>query len=257
MVSTAFLGLQAIGTGQNDVSSQTDPPTAANIAKGIDVIIPATMAVANDASKLVVQKSIKSLADLKGKKVIWMGGTGGEFEFIKFLKGNNFDVKDIEHVNLPPPEAVAVLVKGDAAAMWFWQPWPRKAMALAGDALPILGSSGKYYEPNFHLTVRRGFAEEKPETLRRFLKALKEATDQLNADRDAAVGILQRRLRITVEEAKVSMGDYRLGLWLDGKDYETIHEVSEFKKKLGHIKKIRTGGTSSTRVSFGRWMLPG
>lgn len=239
MGHTALVGLRAIGSGQLDISFQSDPPTISNIAKGIDAIIVAATAQGNESMKLVAKKSIKSPKDLIGKKVTWMGGTGGEFGFIKFLGNRGIDYKKLDHVNLPPPEAAPTMVKGAVEAMWFWEPWPRKVMQLRGDALHILAASkASDYEPNFHLTVRRGFAREKPKTLKRFLQALIEATDMANADPAAAAAAFQKVTRSSAADAKAALNDYKLKIWLDKSYYDTLQEVSAFKKKLGHIKQI-------------------
>ncbi|MCE2453989.1 MAG: ABC transporter substrate-binding protein, partial [Nitrospinae bacterium] len=225
------VGLRAIGSGQLDISFQSDPPTISNIAKGIDAIIVAATAQGNESMKLVAKKSIKSPGDLIGKKVTWMGGTGGEFGFIKFLGNRGIDYKKLDHVNLPPPEAAPTMVKGAVEAMWFWEPWPRKVMKIKGDALHILAASkASDYEPNFHLTVRRGFAREKPKTLKRFLRALIEATD--------AAAAFQKVTRSSAADAKAALNDYKLKIWLDKSYFDTLQEVSAFKKKLGHIKQI-------------------
>ena len=239
MGHTALVGLRAIGSGQLDISFQSDPPTISNISKGIDAIIVAATAQGNESMKLVAKKSIKSPRDLIGKKVTWMGGTGGEFGFIKFLANRGIDYKKLDHVNLAPPEAAPTLVKGSVEAMWFWEPWPRKVMQLKGDALHILAASkASDYEPNFHLTVRRGFAKEKPKTLKRFLRALIEATDMANADPGAAAAVFQKVTRSSAADAKAALNDYKLKIWLDKSYFDTLQEVSAFKKKLGHIKQI-------------------
>jgi NitT/TauT family transport system substrate-binding protein len=239
MGHTALVGLKAIGSGQLDISFQSDPPTIANISKGIDAIIVAATAQGNQSMKLVAIKSITNPKQLIGKKVTWMGGTGGEYGFIKFLQNRGIDYKKLDHVNLPPPEAVPTLAKGGVEALWFWEPWPRKVLELKTGKFHILAASkAADYEPNFHLTVRRGFAKDKPETLKRFLRALIEATDLANKDRAAASAVYRKVTRSTAADAKASLGDYNLRIWMDKDYFDTLQEVSEFKKKLGHIKAI-------------------
>ena len=88
------------------------------------------------------------------------------------------------------------------------------------------------------MTVRRGFAKEKPKTLKRFLRALIEATDMANADPAAAAAAFQKVTRSSAADAKAALNDYKLRIWLDKSYYDTLQEVSAFKKKLGHIKQI-------------------
>ena len=134
LVSAGLIGLQSIGAGRNDASIQSDPPTCINIAKGIDAVIVAIVAKGNKSMALVAQKEYQghTVRDLIGKKVLWMKGTGGEIGFVKFLEARGLKLSDFQHINLPPSEAVPTLFASGADAMWYWEPWPRKAMKSPG-----------------------------------------------------------------------------------------------------------------------------
>ncbi len=239
LVNAGFLGLQSIGAGRNDASIQSDPPTCSNIAKGIDAVIVAVVAKGQQSMGLVARKPYKSIEDLKGKKVIWMQGTGGELGFIKYLEARGMSVSDFEPINLAPAEAVPTLVNGGADAMWFWEPWPRRAAQIAPNDLDIIARSSRdEYDLNMVLTVRRGFAEEHPETVKTFLKVLIEAEAELNADPEAAAALYARRLRTTIEDARAALGDYPIHLNLDGQFTQELKSVCSLKAKLGNTEDV-------------------
>lgn len=238
LVNAGFLGLQAIGAGRNDASIQSDPPTCANIAKGIDAVAVAVVAKGDKSMGLVAEKQYGSIKDLVGKKVLWMTGTGGELGFIKYLAARGLKPSDFEQVNLPPAEAVPTLVNGGAAAMWYWEPWPRKAIAVKPDALKLLDrSSRSEYDLNMILTVRREFAQQNPEAVKKFLQVLIEASSQLNADPDAAAALYAKKLRTTPADANEALGDYPLDINLNGAFLKELQEICDLKVKLGHMEK--------------------
>jgi ABC-type nitrate/sulfonate/bicarbonate transport system substrate-binding protein len=236
-VNTAFVGLQQIGAGLNDVSAQSDPPTVTNIAAGIDAIIPAVMAKGHKSMSLVAKKSINNITELKGKKVAWMGGTGGELGLMKYAEAQNLSLSDFQHVDLPPAEAVPTLVLGNVDAIWYWEPWPRKALAIKPDDVHVVATSApEFYEPNMILTVRRTFAAEKPLTLKKFLSAMIEAVDALSADRATAIEILAKRLRTSKGDAELALNDYVERIYLSGSFVKEVTFIAEVMRHQGKMK---------------------
>ena len=225
-VSSGFIGLQAIGAGRNDASIQSDPPTCTNIGKGVDAKVVAVIAKGDKSMALVAQKKFKTIQDLIGKRVMWMTGTGGELGFIKFLAARNLKLSDFQHINLPPSEALPTLINNGADAMWYWEPWPRKAMSLKGSDLAILAhSSRKEYDLNMVLTVGREFVDQQPQIVEKFLRVLLEASTQLNADPEAAAQLYARKLHTPVQDARDALGDYPVDINLSGSfltEFESI-----------------------------------
>lgn len=237
VVNVGFAGLQAIGSGTNNASFQTDLPTVINIAAGVDAIVVAVLAQSNKGFGMVARKPFTTMAALKGKKVAWQAGSGGELSFSKYLEGTGGSLKDFQHVNLQPAEAVPSLVTGSVDAIWYWQPWPRKALALDSKNLaPVAFSDKKYYEANMVLTVGRAFAEEKPETLKKFIAVMIEAVDALNKDPKMQIDILSRRMRMPVEDAKPAITDWPMHFTMDGSLVKEFKAVAEWKSKNGGLK---------------------
>ena len=241
LVSAGLVGLQSIGAGRNDASIQSDPPTCINIAKGIDAEIIAVVAKGNKSMALVAGKQYqgKTVHDLVGKKVLWMKGTGGEIGFVKYLEARGLKLSDFQQVNLPPSEAVPTLFSGGADAMWYWEPWPRKAMSLKGADFSVLARSNRAeYDLNMMLSVRRAFANENPETVKTFLRVLIEAAKQLNADPKAAAELYARKLHTSIEDARNALGDYPIDINLSGTFLKELKSICDLEGKLGAADKM-------------------
>ena len=207
-VNTAAIALQAIGANSNDVVSLTEPPIVYNVTKGIDVVIVGAVALGQSVFKLVTPNNITSVEQLEGKKVTWMAGTGGEYAWIRYLASKNIPVSKFQFVNLEPSEGVPALIDGSVQGLWEWEPWPRKAVSIRPDAFHVIATSSDATYQGYYITVvRRQFAEEHPDEVIAYLKSLREAADQINAEPKAAAEFYAKRLRITVPEATLAIKD--------------------------------------------------
>lgn len=239
-----FQGLLAIGGQQNDVSLQADPPTISSLAKGIDAVVVAVAARFPSGYKMVARKDIKSINDLNGKKVAWPAGTGAEYALRALAKAKNFDVSKFSHVDLPPAEAVPLLLKGDLSAIFYWEPWPRVVATRGEDKFHVLVTSAGVYESNMFLTVRRSWAKENPEAVKNVLRAFREAQGRLKADPQRGIAVFRERMRVDEATAKASLSDYSFVLTLDKQAADSASDVAEWLKGLKRIDKAPDWSTA-------------
>lgn len=78
---------------------------------------------------IVARKEIKSVKDLKGKKVAFAEGSVSQFFLNVLLKEAGLTQKDIEAVNMKPEDAGAAFVAGKVDAAVTWEPWLSKGKA--------------------------------------------------------------------------------------------------------------------------------
>jgi sulfonate transport system substrate-binding protein len=237
-VNTAAIALQAIGANSNDVVSLTEPPIVFNVTKGVEVTIVAAVALGQGVFKLVAPMAVTSVDQLKGKKVTWMAGTGGEYAWIRYLESKKIPLKEFEFVNLEPSEGVPALINGSVAGLWQWEPWPRKAVSIKPDSFHVVAtSSDETYQGYYITVVRKQFADEHPNEVIAYLKSLREAADQINAHPDEAAEFYAKRLRISVPEAKAAIKDYKIGPRLNKDVLKSLTDVSDYLVANGKVTK--------------------
>jgi NitT/TauT family transport system substrate-binding protein len=78
---------------------------------------------------VVVDKSIKSIADLKGKTVAYTEGSVSQFFLSVLLKDAGLSLKDIETQNMTAGDAGAAFVAGKVDAAVTWEPWLSRGKA--------------------------------------------------------------------------------------------------------------------------------
>jgi NitT/TauT family transport system substrate-binding protein len=71
-------------------------------------------------------RGIKTIADLKGKKIGVSRKTVAEFFLGRFLDLHGLSIKEVTLVDLAPSRLGDALIKGDVDAVIAWQPWARQ-----------------------------------------------------------------------------------------------------------------------------------
>lgn len=76
---------------------------------------------------IVARKEIKSVKDLKGKKVAFAEGSVSQFFLNVLLRESGLSQKDVEAVNMKPGDAGAAFVAEKVDAAVTWEPWVTKS----------------------------------------------------------------------------------------------------------------------------------
>jgi NitT/TauT family transport system substrate-binding protein len=123
---------------------------------------------------------IRSIADLKGKKVSASVGSAGHGTLVRALDNAGIDPKTgVDVLNQQPQVGASALESGQAQALSQFVAWPGLLVFQNKAELLYDGAEGDY--PTFHgVVVRRDYAGQHPEVLDAFLQAQIDATDFLN-----------------------------------------------------------------------------
>ena len=89
----------------------------------------------NGADAIVAKKGIKSVKDLKGKKVAATDGEINHMMLIAALDENGMTQDDIEFVNMNADDAGGAFVAGKLDAAVTWEPWVTKSKSAGGNVI--------------------------------------------------------------------------------------------------------------------------
>ncbi|HEY1998626.1 aliphatic sulfonate ABC transporter substrate-binding protein [Paraburkholderia sp.] len=153
---------------------------------------------------LVVRKDspIKTLADLKGKKIAATKGTDPFLFTLRALQTVGLTRDDVELVNLQHPDGRTALANGQVDAWAGLDPHMAAAQIDDGDRLLYRNVDFNTYG---FLNAREAFLQQYPETVARVLKVYEKARVWIVAHPDDAA-------RIVAEESKVSLPVAKLQL---------------------------------------------
>ena len=201
---------QALVAGSTDIAQMNLVNVLAANSAGADLIV-----IAGDSTvpiyTLIVHPSIKSYADLKGKRLAVTGPTDPlNYILARMLAANGLTSKDYEMIGLggAPQRLAAVQNQGVAGALINQ---PSDFIALAS-GFSSLGLSTDYVD-NFQYTitgVRRDWAQKNKALTVRFLRAYLKACEFFYdpKNKEAAVRALAERTKAEKEEAEKTYALY-------------------------------------------------
>ena len=191
------------------------------------------------------QEIVKSPKDFEKLKVGMPKGASVTMAIQNMCKANGVDFNKIQFVNLSPPDAITALAKGDIDAMAAWAPWTFRAVKEAGGKLYFTGSRSSIpgkEGPVEWLQVHAGviasgkMLKENPNTLKAVLRATRKATETINRERDAAVEIVSREMKIDKDLAKEIMANNIYSMEMNGNIVKGMNDFVDFLYSLDRIK---------------------
>jgi len=151
---------------------------------------------------LVVRKDsdINAVADLKGKRIAYAKGTSSHLGLSQALAKNKMTLNDVQAVAMDVSAMVPAFSNKDVVAAYAWQPWISKMEAAGGMTILRTHDVGLYTSD--HWVVRKAWAAENPEGMRRLLYALDLATDEYKKDPSKAIKATADNLVVDEATAK-------------------------------------------------------
>ncbi|MEU6820085.1 ABC transporter substrate-binding protein [Streptomyces atriruber] len=174
-------------TGKIDIGSMGDFPLLINAARGKQLRQPTRLVSVTGYNlrgglNTVVTRpdsDLRSLADLRGKKVSTSIGSAADGTLIRALEKAGIDPEQgVRKLNQQPSVGASALTAGSIDALSQFVAWPGQ-LAFEGKAKALYDGADLKL-PTFHgVTVRKEFAEERAGVLDDFLAAQRRATDYL------------------------------------------------------------------------------
>lgn len=166
--------LEALNVGAIDFGTTGEAPPIFAQAAGAPLLYVGFEPPAPTSEAILVAKDspIKSVADLKGKKVALNKGSNVHYFLIKALEAAGVDYKDINVNFLPPADARAAFESGAVDAWAIWDPFFAAAQAATG-ARTLVDGTGLVSNHQFFL-ADKSFTDQNPQVIDVILEALNE-----------------------------------------------------------------------------------
>ncbi|MEH1824639.1 MAG: aliphatic sulfonate ABC transporter substrate-binding protein [Nostoc sp.] len=129
---------------------------------------------------LVLENSpIKTLADLKGKKVAFAKGSSSQYMIVRALEKVCLKYTDIQPIFLTPAEALPAFQRGDFDAWVIWDPYTAETerklrTRLLADNTTVFGDKAIVESPGFYF-ASPDFVRDHPDILKVILQELEKA----------------------------------------------------------------------------------
>lgn len=190
--------LQALKSGSIDYDRLGDTPGVVNLAAGADFVFVAAGSTKSNGSGVLVKKasSIKSIQDLKGKRVAYTKGTSSNYLLLSALKKAGMKSSDITWVNLDNAAASVAFNKGKVDAWATWDPMASTAELTQNATLLIIGNHGISNNRDYVLSTR-DFANNNQEVSALLIKYLQDDMAWANQYQTKLVKMLSKSLNLS------------------------------------------------------------
>ncbi|SES98021.1 sulfonate ABC transporter substrate-binding protein [Variovorax sp. OV084] len=144
--------LEALNVGSIDFGDVGEAPPIFAQAAGAPLAYVAATVPRPRAEAVIVPKgsAIKTVADLKGKKIALNKGSNVHYLIVKLAEKHRLPYTDLNLVYLPPADARAAFEKGSVDAWVIWDPFLAAAeksleARVLADATGVVGNRGYYF----------------------------------------------------------------------------------------------------------------
>jgi NitT/TauT family transport system substrate-binding protein len=203
----------------------------------------------NGNDMIVARPGIRSLKDLKGKKVGVEIGFVDHLLLLKGLEANGMKERDVTLVNVPTHETPRALASGDVDAIAAWQPNSGQALKSVPGSKAIYSSAdapGLIYDV---LAVNPASLSSRKADWQKVVKVWYRVVDYLQdpATRDDAIRIMASRVTLPPEEYKAFLDGTRIlslaeakKAFKKGRGLDSIHGSSAIVDKFNVANKVYT-----------------
>ncbi|MEH1901068.1 MAG: sulfonate ABC transporter substrate-binding protein [Nostoc sp.] len=189
--------MEAMNVGRVDIGSVGETPPIFAQAAGTSLVYAASnKPTTGKGSAIIVQNNspIRTLADLKGKKVVFQKGSASHYLLIKALEEGGLRYSDIQALSLPPSEARDAFLQRKIDAWVTWDPYLAVAQKKA-NARVLRDGSGIATQGGYYMAARK-FTTENPKLVRLILEEIDNTGQWAEKNRSEVVKLLIPQLKI-------------------------------------------------------------
>jgi taurine transport system substrate-binding protein len=263
--------INAMASGSVDISLNGSSPTAAGFSRGVDLHVVYIYDNINDAEALVVDSSITSPQDMRGKTIAVPFGSTTHFHMMFALEQFGISPKDLKVIDMSPPDMVAAWERGDINGGFVWDPALGK-MKGKGRVLLTSGDLSNWGKATFDAMVaRKGFTDDNPEFMCQWVKMVAAADADYRANPgdygpgsakakgiakavggdDAGVGTVLALYDYPTLEQQAS------ATWLAGGVQNALMAASQFLKEQGKLDSVLGSYAESATPKFAKMAMGG
>nr|WP_321501074.1 NrtA/SsuA/CpmA family ABC transporter substrate-binding protein [uncultured Dethiosulfovibrio sp.] len=236
-LSAGFRQAQAMAAGQIEFANCMGSTSLLVAASGgLDIRILSVYSRSPEVFKILVNSDqITSISDLRGKTLGGPMGTVLHFLLASAIKKEGLSLNDVEFIDMPHDRAVGALLSGQIDG----------ALATGPVALGGIKRGARELENGKGLVggmtlvgVDGKTARERPDLIRSFVDAQKEAVEAIAKDPRWAWELLSKDSMISKEFIEATMGLYDFSPAITSEDIKNLEEEITFLQELSIIGDI-------------------
>lgn len=243
--------VEALNVGSINVGWVGDAPPIFGQSAGANIVYAAALPGNGQGEALFVKQDspIKTIADLKGKKVGVGKGTSAHNLTVAALEKAGLQFSDIQPVYLSPADAAAAFASDKIDAWTVWDPF--YAVAEVRYQPRVLARSSEVLNVNTYFVANGDFAKAHPELVSATIKALGDAAQWADKNRDKVAQALHEVTGVPLEAQTIAANRAVFGIIpIDEKIIANQQATADRFFRLGLIPK-------AIKISDAIWTAPG
>jgi len=234
--------LMALSSGSLDISYNGADPGLRTAAAGADIKLIGISSFGNPAlgaSSIIVRNdsNIKSVKDLKGKKVAYLKGTMRHATIIKALETEGLSIKDIESFNLNFQASGPALIKGDIDALVEGETTVFELVSKGAARTLWRGKDHpEISSPASEINVRGDFARKHPDIVKRLLKIDLKTSRWADENPDETIKIFSKATKKdekNVREVSYPENKFYQNPQITDRAIQSLKDEEQFMKENG------------------------
>src|SRR5579883_1447648 len=188
--------LEALNANSIDFASVGEAPPVFAQSAGVPLVYVGNSSASPEGLAILVRNDspIRTMADLKGKKVGVTKGSSAHFMVTQALASAGMQYSDIQPVYLSPADARAAFQQGNIDAWGIWDPFLAAAQRHGGARI-LRDGKGIASWREFFVTSKH-YADTNPEIIKQILKTTNEVGNWAKKNHHEVVDILSSQLGI-------------------------------------------------------------
>ena len=248
--------LEGLNVGSIDFGTTGEAPPIFAQAAGADLLYVAHEPPAPTSEAILVPKdsALKSVSELKGKKIALNKGSNVHYLLVRALEDAGLKYSDIQPVYLPPADARAAFERGSVDAWVIWDPFQAAAEHQL-QARTLRNGEGLVANHQFYLAARP-YAEKHPEVVSVLVEEIRGIGEWTRANSAEATAQVAPLLGLSPEITRTAVERQAYGAQLITPDVveaqqkiaDTFTDLKLIPKKLS-IKEVIWNPPAAAKVA--------
>jgi sulfonate transport system substrate-binding protein len=240
--------MEALGLGALDLGAAGDTPPVFAQAAGAKIVYAAATPAQQSAILVLPGSPLKSVADLKGKKLAFAKGSSSHNFAVQALAKTGLAYDDITPVYLNPADAIAAFARGSVDAWAVWDPY--FAIAERRHSARILTTTKGVLESNSFYLANRDFASKHPAVLKAAIEEIGRSTRWAGEHRNELARAISEVTGVELEAQQIAIDRVNIALEpISERIVQSQQTIADAFLKLGLIPR-------EIAVRDAVWMAP-
>jgi NitT/TauT family transport system substrate-binding protein len=202
-------------SGETDVALAAEFPIVRQVFNKKDIINFGTVAKYENTYIIWrTDRGIKTIQDLKGKKIGVTLTTISEFYLGRTLELNGINIQQVILVDTKAADSEKAIVSGEVDAVVTWEPWVNQIKQRMGKEV-ITQAAQSAQDAYWNLVSTTNWTNNHADTIERLMKSLAQAEGYIASHQDEAKAIVRKRMNFNDAYMEAIWSRYQFSLSLN------------------------------------------